>query len=310
MDHRGTERRGGCRVLIVVLVCVSMLSSSFGRAGEDAEARALISAPASVTIGPESPLLRGRHSTRQLIATGRYADGSVRDLTRLLSWTSLDPAVATVSDRGQVFPRGNGSTTIVARRGSSESSAIVTVQQMDQPDPVSFRHDVIPSFSQAGCNTGACHGTPTGKGGFRLSLRGYLPDQDFLTLTREAGGRRINIMVAESSLLLAKPLGEVAHEGGMRLFRGSKSYEYLRDWIKEGGRDDPAAPVPIKLEIVPERACSTHRQNTSSWWSCFIWQTGRSATLPRFAITTLPVRRSPRLIPPPTFDSRVGARLR
>ncbi len=45
MDHRGTERRGGCRVLIVVLVCVSMLSSSFGRAGEDAEARALISRP-------------------------------------------------------------------------------------------------------------------------------------------------------------------------------------------------------------------------------------------------------------------------
>ena len=50
---------------------------------------------------------------------------------------------------------------------------------MDRPSPVSFRRDVIPAFSQAGCNMGACHGTPTGKGGFRLSLRGYLPDQDF-----------------------------------------------------------------------------------------------------------------------------------
>jgi len=78
------------------------------------------------------------------------------------------------------------------------------------------------------------------------------PDQDYLTLSRDAGGRSINIMAAESSLLLTKPLGEVAHEGGLRLSRSSKSYEFLRGWIKEGARDDPAAPAPVKLEIVPE----------------------------------------------------------
>src|SRR5271157_1348730 len=251
MDHRGTERRSACWMFVVLLSCVSSSWNS-AVAGEDAGGQALIGTPTSVAIGPESPPLRGRHSTRQMIATGRYANGSVRDLTRLLFWTNLDPAVATVSDRGQVFPRGNGTATIVARHGSIESSAVVKVQQMDQPAPVSFRRDVIPAFSQAGCNTGACHGAPTGKGGFRLSLRGYLPDQDFLTLSREAGGRRINIMATESSLLLTKPLGEVAHEGGLRLSRNSKSYELLRDWIKEGARDDPTAPAPVKLEIVPE----------------------------------------------------------
>ncbi len=78
---------------------------------------------------------------------------------------------------------------------------------MDQVKPISFRNDVIPSFSQAGCNMGACHGTPTGKGGFRLSLRGYLPDQDYMTLTREAGGRRINVLAAESSILLKQAAG-------------------------------------------------------------------------------------------------------
>ncbi len=91
---------------------------------------------------------------------------------------------------------------------------------MERPAPVSFRRDVIPAFSQAGCNTGACHGTPTGKGGFRLSLRGYLPDQDFTILSRESGGRRINPLAAETSLILRKPLGEVPHEGGLRLARG------------------------------------------------------------------------------------------
>jgi hypothetical protein len=70
-------------------------------------------------------------------------------------------------------------------------------------------------------------------------------------LTREAGGRRINAVDAQSSILLKKPLGEVAHEGGLRLSRSGKSYEYLRDWMKEGSRDDPNAPKAIRLEIRP-----------------------------------------------------------
>src|SRR5438270_3927576 len=98
---------------------------------------------------------------------------------------------------------------------------------MDRPSPVSFRRDVIPALSQAGCNMGACHGTPTGKGGFRLSLRGYLPDQDYLTLSRESAGRRIDPMAVETSMILRKPLGELPHEGGLRLARGTKTYEYL-----------------------------------------------------------------------------------
>ena len=62
---------------------------------------------------------------------------------------------------------------------------------------------------------GACHGTPTGKGGFKLSLRGYLPDQDYVTLSREAGGRRINPLAAETSLILRKPLGADPPRGGL-----------------------------------------------------------------------------------------------
>ncbi len=219
-------------------------------AGSDASVEP-IGTPAKVAIEPAHSILVGHRATRQLIASATDADGSMRDLTRALTWTSLDPAVATVSARGQVVPRGNGKATLVARGGSVEARATVEVSGLERPKPVSFRNDVIPAFSQAGCNMGACHGTPTGKGGFRLSLRGYLPDQDYTILTREAGGRRINVMASESSILLRKPLGEVAHEGGLRILRSSKSYEFLRDWMKEGARDDPAAPAAIKLEILP-----------------------------------------------------------
>ncbi len=205
-----------------------------------------------ISILPRVSLLSGRRATQQLIATSRATDGSIQDATRSVEWFTRDPAIAVVSAKGRVTPRGNGTAKIVARLGSQEFDATVRVEAMERSAPVSFRRDVIPAFSQAGCNMGACHGTPTGKGGFRLSLRGYLPDQDFTLLSRESGGRRINPIAAETSLLLRKPLGEVPHEGGLRLVRGSKTYEFLHDWIQEGAKDDPGATPAVRLEILPE----------------------------------------------------------
>jgi hypothetical protein len=206
---------------------------------------------AALTIAPSNARLIGRRATAQLIASSRAADGSVEDLTRAVQWISLSPEVAQPTAKGQILPRANGTATIVARLGSLEAHTTVSVAGMDRPAAVSFRRDVIPAFSQAGCNTGACHGTPTGKGGFRLSLRGYLPDQDFGILSHEAGGRRINPIAPATSLILRKPLGEVPHEGGLRLTRNSKSYEFLHDWIAEGAKDDPGATEAISLQILP-----------------------------------------------------------
>ena len=58
-------------------------------------------------------------------------------------------------------------------------SAIVIVllsSALRAADPISFRTDVIAALSRAGCNSGACHGSPQGKNGFRLSLRGFDAD--------------------------------------------------------------------------------------------------------------------------------------
>jgi Protein of unknown function (DUF1549)/Protein of unknown function (DUF1553) len=204
-----------------------------------------------IRVEPASFAIKGRRATQQMLATLRGADGSISDASRSVEWVVRDPRIAAITPRGRVVPLRDGATTVVARLGRVEVEASVAVEGMDRPSPVSFRRDVIPALSQAGCNMGACHGTPTGKGGFRLSLRGYLPDQDFGVLSRDAGGRRINPMAAETSLILRKPLGEVAHEGGLRLRRNSKTYEFLHDWIAEGAKDDPGAPAAVKLEISP-----------------------------------------------------------
>lgn len=208
-------------------------------------------APQAIIVEPSVVQLDGSRSTSQVLATGASIDGTLRDLTREVEWISLNPEVAEISPTGRIQPKGEGQTTIVARHASLESSVSVEVSGISRPDTVSFRNDVIPALSQAGCNMGACHGTPTGKGGLRLSLRGYLPDEDFFVLTREAGMRRIDTLAAGTSMLLRKPLGELPHEGGKRLDSNTKAFEFLHDWIAEGALDDQAAPKAVKLEILP-----------------------------------------------------------
>src|SRR4051812_19733688 len=68
----------------------------------------------------------------------------------------------------------------------------------------SFVNDVMPLFTRLGCNQGACHGKLAGQNGFRLSLRGFAPEWDHASLTREFDGRRVCTVVPEQSLLLRK----------------------------------------------------------------------------------------------------------
>ncbi len=116
----------------------------------------------------------------------------------------------------------------------------------------SFRHEVMAVLSKSGCNLGTCHGNQNGKGGFRLSLRGQDPDADYVTLTRQLGGRRVSPLAPDESLLLQKPLMQVPHEGGRRIVAGELSHRVLREWIAAGLRDDlQTAPALQSIRITP-----------------------------------------------------------
>src|SRR3954470_13955105 len=80
----------------------------------------------------------------------------------------------------------------------------------------SFGNDVMAVLSKSGCNAGACHGNKNGKGGFKLSLRGQDPAEDYAALTRDAFARRVDPIDPDRSLLLLKPTTQLAHEGGKR----------------------------------------------------------------------------------------------
>ena len=120
-------------------------------------------------------------------------------------------------------------------------------------EPVSYRREVVPLLTKLGCNSGPCHGNLTGKGGLKLSLRGEDPARDWYVLTHEAGGRRVSLAHAEESLMLTKPSGLIAHEGGIRFKVGDESSSLLLRWIQQGAEDDSgqARQELIGLEVSP-----------------------------------------------------------
>jgi hypothetical protein len=108
------------------------------------------------------------------------------------------------------------------------------VAKTSAPRAIGFRNDIVPLLTKLGCNQGACHGSQRGQGGFNLSLLGFEPEADYITIVKSAQGRRVNAISPEESLLLLKPTLAVAHRGGRLLEKGSAAYRMLVRWLEEG----------------------------------------------------------------------------
>jgi hypothetical protein len=114
---------------------------------------------------------------------------------------------------------------------------------------VVFRRDVMAVLSKAGCNLGGCHGNGQGKGGLKLSLRGQDPDLDWIAMVQEQGGRRVNLLEPERSLLLLKATAQLAHDGGQRFAVGSPEYGLFLSWLHDGATDSGQELRVEKLEV-------------------------------------------------------------
>ena len=205
-----------------------------------------------IEVYPAEVRLAGVREQAQLIVTGHYADGSIQDLTRAAAISTANAEVVTV--QGTVaFPAANGEASLNVDVDGKTAAVKVVVENQDQPQPVSFLYDTLAALSKNSCNAGACHGSPSGKGGFRLSLRAFDPKLDELTLIREDFGRRTNSLDPDNSLLLLKPLMKVAHGGGRQIRADDPAYAVIRDWIAEGCQMDTAeAARPVRIDVYPK----------------------------------------------------------
>ncbi|MDR3637883.1 MAG: DUF1549 and DUF1553 domain-containing protein [Isosphaeraceae bacterium] len=121
--------------------------------------------------------------------------------------------------------------------------------------PLGFVNDVVPILTKASCNSGGCHAKAgNGQNGFRLSLLGFEPKEDYEHIVKEGHGRRVFPASPDQSLLLLKAANVVPHGGGKRLDPSSEGYKRLAQWISEGmsyGKETD--PSLVSIEVQPKR---------------------------------------------------------
>ena len=219
---------------------------------------AIVSLPltaSAVTLAayPAEVRLEHQRDHQRVIVQQTKDDGVSVDLTRDVTVTFAPEGIASWDANKRLVPVADGTTTMTVTAPTGETVAVpVTVSNAQLVKPASFSNDVEPVLMKAGCNSGACHGAAVGKNGFRLTLFGYDAATDYVNLTRDLRGRRMNAANPVESLMLTKPTGEVAHEGGTKLTKGTLLYGMVEEWIAQGASSDAGqAPGLDSIQILP-----------------------------------------------------------
>ena len=120
---------------------------------------------------------------------------------------------------------------------------------------LNFVNDVEPILTKASCNSGGCHAKAgIGQRGFRLSVLGFEPQEDYEHIVKEGKGRRVFAAAPDQSLLLLKAANIVPHGGGKRLEPGSEEFQTVVRWISEGMvYERESDPKIVSVEVEPAR---------------------------------------------------------
>ena len=133
--------------------------------------------------------------------------------------------------------------------GACEALAAETTSTLN------FVNDIEPILTKASCNSGGCHAKAgIGQRGFRLSVLGFEPQEDYEHIVKEGKGRRVFAAAPDQSLLLLKAANIVPHGGGKRLDPGSEEFQTVVRWISEGMvYERESDPKIVSVEVEPAR---------------------------------------------------------
>jgi hypothetical protein len=210
-------------------------------------------APTRLLFEPSAKIaLSGRDATRQLVVSAIYPDDRKRDVTRNVQFEVRPATVASIDPLGFLTPKQEGEATITARLGTVTAVIALNVSNLIQDTPVHFVNQVVPIFTKHGCNAGGCHGKADGQNGFKLSLLGFEPSDDYEYLVKEARGRRLFASAPDHSLLLRKAIGVSPHGGGKKLDAASPFYSTLKRWIEQGAPYGASQGGEVKsIQVLP-----------------------------------------------------------
>jgi uncharacterized protein DUF1549/uncharacterized protein DUF1553 len=207
-------------------------------------------------VEPASVKLVGNFAQAQLLVTAGHAEGKsddrADDLTHAAHYVSSNPKIVSVSASGRLLAHADGTATVVVSAAGGSREVDVQVSGVVAAPKINFTVDVEPILSKAGCNAAACHASQHGKGGFKLSVFGYAPDDDYQALVRDRQGRRVNLLDPAQSLALLKPTLTIPHGGNRRLEYGSVGYEMLKAWLAAGAPPPASAdPKVTAIQVWP-----------------------------------------------------------
>ena len=231
------------------MVMLHLLALALG--GTPAESAAAPRPGIVLAVYPPAVGLETARDRQSLCVQATGPDGVTRDVTALATFALADAKLAKC-EHAVLSPLADGATELGVSFAGQTVKVPVTVARAGEERPVSFKLDVMPVFLRAGCNSGGCHGAARGKDGFRLSLFGFDPDGDHFRLTREMGGRRVNLAAPAESLLLDKACGNVPHTGGQKMKPGDPYTEAILRWIDaDCPADKPDVATPVSMEVFP-----------------------------------------------------------
>ena len=197
--------------------------------------------------------LSGLDARMQLVVSEEHSEEGFRDVTHEVTYAVEPEGVVRIVD-GVVVPLADGDVTISALNLHGSRAAIkVSVADTGNEKLISFPGRIVPIFTKLGCNGGGCHGKMAGQNGFKLSLLGFGPREDYDHLVRESRGRRLSPAAPDQSLLLTKAINVSPHGGGQRLESDSHEYRLMHRWIAQGmPYGDGDEPQVESIEVVPQ----------------------------------------------------------
>ena len=238
--------------LLLGLVLLTTASSALAN---DRVANNGANAVRSIRVFPEIAYFGYGDDTQRFGVQVIRLDGSTQNVTSEIQW-SANTDLEIHSDYLTVAKPETEKTSGVLRgewQGTEIKIPYEILGRGSERD-LMFRNDILPLLTKTGCNSGKCHGSASGKDGFRLSLYGFDPEGDYFRITRELGGRRINLSQPDNCLFVNKATGEVPHTGGGPMQIGDDNYTKLVRWISRGAASDPKSmPLPIGIEVFPKR---------------------------------------------------------
>ncbi len=239
---------------VAVFATQALSLFSFGNAVVSAPVQLRFETVSSAESNPAPLKLRGKGTRFQLLVSGGMADGGLRDYTNSAEYTVTPSGIVEVGEKGLLSVLGDGLAKVTASVGGQKTELEVQVSDAAQEVPINFANQIVPIFTKASCNSGGCHGKSAGQNGFRLSLLGFEPAEDYEHLVKESRGRRLFPASPENSLLLTKGVASVPHGGGKRLNVDSDDYRLLLRWVSQGMPEgSPSDPTVSRLEVLPAK---------------------------------------------------------